>query len=158
MFEGLALALRCRFEKARITIGKHKEPFVYEMVGDAANLPQQERLLSPFFVSRNVGIQYRDNYLNDRMSFGLGIYNDWFQHDLALDESGTQVSSRLTGLPLLSTDGGDFLHLGVAVRHNGADRGELRFKGRPESNMIDNYVDTGLFPANTPTIGIGGPL
>jgi hypothetical protein len=27
------------------------------MVGDAANLPQSERLLSPFFKSRNVGIQ-----------------------------------------------------------------------------------------------------
>jgi phosphate-selective porin OprO and OprP len=27
--------------------GKIKEPFVYEMVGDAANLQQQERALSP---------------------------------------------------------------------------------------------------------------
>jgi hypothetical protein len=28
--------------------GKIKEPFVYEMVGDAANLQEQERALNPF--------------------------------------------------------------------------------------------------------------
>ena len=38
-------------------MGKIKEPFVYEMVGDAANLPHVERLLSPFFVNRNIGFR-----------------------------------------------------------------------------------------------------
>jgi hypothetical protein len=37
-----------------IKYGKVKEPFVYEMVGDAANLQQQERIVSPFFVSRGM--------------------------------------------------------------------------------------------------------
>jgi hypothetical protein len=32
----------------QLTFGKQKEPFVYEMVGDAANLPHSERILSPF--------------------------------------------------------------------------------------------------------------
>lgn len=44
-------------------------------------------------------------------------------------------------------DGREFLHLGVAFRHIGADNGQLRYKGRPESNVTDNYVDTGDFPA-----------
>ena len=39
-----------------LTLGKIKEPFVYEMVGDAANLPHHERLMSPFFRSRNDGV------------------------------------------------------------------------------------------------------
>ena len=148
LFEGLDLALTIPlWKEARIAIGKQKEPFVYEMLGDAANLPQQERLLSPFFTNRNVGIRYLDNYLKDRMSFSLGIYNDWFQHDVSFADSGTQVSGRLTGLPLASTDGRDFLHLGVGLRYLGADSGELRYKGRPESNVIDDYVDTGTFPA-----------
>ena len=34
------------------TIGQQKETFVYEMVGLSMNLPQQERVLNPFFQSR----------------------------------------------------------------------------------------------------------
>jgi phosphate-selective porin OprO and OprP len=147
VFEGLDFALTIPlWQEARITIGKQKEPFVYEMVGDAANLPQQERVLSPFFTSRNIGIRYQDNYLKDRMSFSVGVYNDWFRSNRSFEESGTQVSGRLTGLPIESKDGREFLHLGVAFRHLGADEGQLRYKGRPESNVTDNYVDTDTIP------------
>jgi hypothetical protein len=31
-----------------MTIGKTKETFSYELVGDSANLPQMERVLNPF--------------------------------------------------------------------------------------------------------------
>jgi phosphate-selective porin OprO and OprP len=133
------------WKKARVSIGKQKEPFIYEMIGDAANLPQQERVLSPFFTSRNVGIRYLDNFLNDRMAFSVGVFNDWFQSDRSFKNSGTQVSARLTGLPIESENEREFLHLAVAFRHLGADDGQLRYKGRPESNVIDNYVDTGNF-------------
>ena len=46
-------------EKARIIIGKQKEPFIYELVGDSPNLPQQERLLNAFFEQRNIGVSIR---------------------------------------------------------------------------------------------------
>jgi phosphate-selective porin OprO/OprP len=148
LFDGLDFYLTIPlWKKARITLGKQKEPFIYEMVGDSANLPQQERVLNPFFTSRNVGIRYQDNYLNDKMSFSVGVYNDWFQSDRSFHNSGTQVSGRLTGLPIESKDGRSYLHLGVGFRHIGADDGKLRYKGRPESNVTDNYVDTGNFPA-----------
>lgn len=148
LFDGLDYHLTIPlWRKARITIGKQKETFIYEMVGDAANLPQQERILNPFFTSRNIGIKYQDNFLNDRMSFSAGVFNDWFQSGLSWAKSGTQVSGRLTGLVIDSNGGRKFLHLGVAFRHLGADDGKLRYKARPESNITDNYVDTGNFPA-----------
>ena len=148
LFEGLDFALTIPlWKEARIVIGKQKEPFVYEMIGDAANLPQQERILSPFFTSRNDGFRYLDNYLKGRMTFSIGSYNDWYRTGLSHGDSGTQVSSRLTALPVMSTDTRTFLHLGVAARYVGADSGELRYRGRPESNVTDNYVDTGKFPA-----------
>jgi phosphate-selective porin len=134
------------WKKARVTIGLQKEPFIYEMVGDAANLPQQERVLSPFFISRNVGIKYQDNFLKDKISFSIGVYNDWFRKHVPFSKSGMRVSARLTGLPIESKDSREFLHLGVAFRYLGADDGQLRYKGRPESNVIDNYVNTGNIP------------
>jgi len=51
------------------------------MVGDAANLPQHERLLSPFFVSRNVGVQLSNSVLDGRATWAVGVYNDWLLKD-----------------------------------------------------------------------------
>ena len=132
------------WKEARISIGKQKEPFIYEMDGDAAFLPQQERILNPFFASRNRGIKYSDNFLKDRVALSVGIFNDWKTQKVKFSDGGTQVSGRFTGLPVARKDGREYLHLGVAARYLGASStGKLRFKGRPESNVIDNYTDTG---------------
>jgi phosphate-selective porin OprO and OprP len=40
-----------------LTAGKQKEPFAYEMVGLMPQLPTQERILNPFFVTRNTGLK-----------------------------------------------------------------------------------------------------
>ncbi len=68
------------WKKARVRVGKQKEPFIYEMLGDSANLPQAERILNPFFEKRNVGIRYMDNWVKNKISFSFGVYNDWFQN------------------------------------------------------------------------------
>ncbi len=61
-----------------LTLGKIKEPFAYEMAGDAANLPHNERLLSPFFRSRNVGATLGNTVLDQRATWAVGWYNDWW--------------------------------------------------------------------------------
>jgi phosphate-selective porin len=75
--------------------------------------------------------------LDDRASWTVGLY----------DEDGTQVTARFTGLPIWEDDGRRYLHLALALRYNGDDDGQLRFSGRPESNVTDLYVDTGKIPA-----------
>jgi phosphate-selective porin OprO/OprP len=130
-----------------LSVGKLKEPFVYEMVGDAANVPQVERILNPFFSSRNVGLRWNRQLDSERMTFSLGIFNDWWVADIPLDESGTQVALRVTRLIWEDGDA-RYLHLGGGYRYNGADSDTMRYRGRPESNVTDNYVDTGNFPAS----------
>ena len=76
------------WKKGRIIIGKQKEPFIYELVGDSPNLPHQERLLNAFFEHRNIGVKYQDNYVNDRISFSLGVFNDWFKNGNSFGASG----------------------------------------------------------------------
>lgn len=133
----------------KVTLGKTKETFAYEMVGDAANLPHQERVLSPFFVSRNVGVKLT-RVIGDaqRMTASAGVFNDWWVGGDSLSQSGTDVSARFTGLAWDAREGKSFLHLGVAGRYAGADDNTLRYKGRPESNVADNYVDTGNLPGD----------
>ena len=128
----------------RLTVGKTKETFAYEMVGDAANLPPQERVLNPFFVSRNFGVKLsRVLGADHRMTASAGVFNNWWVHGESLKDSGTDATARVTGLLWDRRDGKSFLHLGVAGRYVGADNNVLRYKARPESNVTDNYLDTG---------------
>jgi phosphate-selective porin OprO/OprP len=133
----------------KLIVGKTKETFDYEMVGDSANLPQQERVLSPFFVSRNVGAKLTQVIgEKHRATVSVGVFNDWWTKGESLGDSGTDVSARFTGLLWDQPEAKRYLHLGIAGRYAGADNNTLRYKGRPESNVAANYVDTGNLPSD----------
>jgi phosphate-selective porin OprO/OprP len=51
-------------------------------------------------------------------------------------------------VPYFEDGGANYLHLGVSGRRVGADEDHLRFRGRPESNVSDYYVDSGGFVAD----------
>ena len=132
--------------QAQISVGKMKETFAYEMVGDSANLAQQERILNPFFVSRNVGVKLSGVGPDERMTAAIGAFNDsWVTG--GLDGSATDYTGRVTGI-LGDPRSADYLHLGAAVRRVGAGDDALRLRGRPETNVGANFVDTGTFNAN----------
>ena len=135
----------------RLHVGKIKEPAIYEMVGDAANLQQQERALSPFFASRGIGARLVKPFAKDSMSWSVGWYNDWWVTDQSFSRSGNDVAGRLTGVPYWADGGSNYVHLGVSARYIGADEGALRFRGRPESNVSDYYVDSGSMPGDHAT-------
>ncbi len=132
--------------QAKLGFGKTKEPFSYELVGDSANLPQQERLLSPFFVSRNWGVKISDVLPGQRATWSAGVFNDGFLDDAT--SSGTDLAARVTMLPMWLDDGRRFLHLAASGRYYGGDDNTLRFRGRPESNVSDYFVDTGNLAAD----------
>jgi phosphate-selective porin len=126
-----------------LKFGKIKEPFVYELVGDAANLPNQERVLSPFFASRGIGLRLIKPFADDSMSWSVGWFNDWWIEGQEFKSSGNNFAARWTGVPYWSRDGSNYVHLAVGGRYVGEDEGNLRFRGRPESNVTDYYVDSG---------------
>jgi phosphate-selective porin OprO/OprP len=134
--------------QTKLTVGKTKETHSMEMVGDAANLAFQERVLSPFFVSRAVGARV-NHVTTDRMStFAIGIYNDSWAGSSSTPNDGTDVTARATHLLSYGDGGRDFMHVAASLRYAGADGGKLRYRGRPESNVLDYYVDTGSFAAD----------
>ena len=131
-----------------LTVGKVKETFVYEMVGDAANLAQTERILNPFFNSRNIGLKLGRTFMNDRMTVAAGWFNDWFTQGQSFSESANTFTARVTALPVFEDNGKRFLHLGLSTRYLEEENGVLRYKGRNESNVSSNYVDTKDFTAS----------
>jgi phosphate-selective porin len=135
------LSLKRSFGRTAVTFGKLKQTYSYEMVGDAANLPQNERLLSPFFTSRDVGIKVSGVFA-DHATWAIGWFNDWWLKDVTWNESGHQVTGRLTAVPFWADSGQRYLHFGLTTRYNGADENRLRLSGKPESNVADIYVDS----------------
>lgn len=131
-----------------VTLGKQKEPFCYELIGLSIQLPQQERILSPFFVSRNTGILFSGLLAGDRMTWAAGAFNDWLETGEKLNSNATNWIGRMTCLVIVSEDNMNYLHLGLGGRHAGSDNGMMRFSGRPASNVADKYVDTKSFPAD----------
>lgn len=140
-----------REQYGTISVGKIKETMSYEMVGDSANLPQLERLLNPFFASRNVGVKYSNTLPGKRMTISGGWFNDWWTKGRAYDGSSNQFTTRVTALPIYSEDGSEYLHLGFTTRWYGATDGNLRFRAKPESNVTSDFLDTGNFSANSAT-------
>lgn len=122
----------------KLTVGKIKEYHSYEMVGDAANLPHSERLLSPFFISRNNGIALSNTMRDQRATWTVGGY--W--------GTGKDATARVTALPMISETGNEYLHVAASVRYYAGDDDKLRFRGKPASNVAKNYVDTGTLDAD----------
>ena len=131
-----------------LTFGKTKEPFVYEIVGDATFLPQIERVLNPFFTSRNVGLQLSNTAFKKRMTYTSGWFNQWWVLKTVFNDTGNDFASRVTGLISINDDGSRYLHIGASTRYSGANNGAVRLRGRAESNVSSYYVDTGNIPAS----------
>jgi len=130
-----------------ITFGKNKEAFCYEMVGDAPYLPPLERILNPFFTSRNVGVSLSNTVFGKRMTYSGGWYNDWWITGQNFDGSSNHFASRITGLISANEEGSRYLHAGVSGRYTGAVNGTVQLKGRAGSNVTSYYVDTGKIAA-----------
>src|SRR5436190_6686529 len=124
-----------------------KQTFDLEMVGDAATFPQQERLLSPFFVARDLGIKYSTFTANHRMTMAAGIFNGKLLSDNSAQHAGTDLSARVTGLAWDRLEDRRYLHLGFAYRYVSPDDGKLRYKGRTETNVGPYFFDTGNIAA-----------
>jgi phosphate-selective porin OprO and OprP len=147
-FQLYDLQLRIPLGPVKLQIGKQKIPFAYELVGLSVLLPQQERILLPFYPSRNIGAQFSGQLARGRMTWAAGWFNDWLETDVDRKDNASDYVGRVSGLAWVSPDNRDFLHLGLGLMHHGPDSGETRFAGRPESNVADKFTDTGDFPAN----------
>lgn len=99
----------------KLSVGKIKEFHAYEMVGDAANLPHSERLLSPFFISRNNGIALSNTMRDQRATRTVGGY--W--------GTGKDATARITALPMISESSNEYLHVAASVRYYSGDGNKL---------------------------------
>jgi phosphate-selective porin OprO/OprP len=145
VFELYDLQFRLPMGPVKLIIGKQKEPISYELSGLSVLLPQQERILSPFFSTRNIGVSVTGQFAHARMTWAAGAFNDWLETGEKFGSNARDFVGRVTALAWESKSKTDYIHLGGGFRSTGPDAGLLRFSGRPETNVTDKYVDTGEF-------------
>lgn len=129
---------------SRINVGQIRETFSYETLANTATTPTNERVINVFSAARNIGVSITHVFGAERdWTASIGLYRDSF----GFSGSGAGATARLTHLLWASTDGSRFMHVGAAWRHRPDDNGSIRYRGRPGSNVADNFVDTGDFAA-----------
>jgi phosphate-selective porin OprO/OprP len=133
-----------------LSIGKQKEPISLERTTGMIYLPMQERsaVSDAMLPARNVGIVLSGAVLNDRMTWAGGAFNDWLDTGDQFDDSAMQYIGRVTGIPLVSADKSNLLHLGAGLRYTDAEE-DLRFFSEPEFNQSPIFVDTDVFEADS---------
>jgi phosphate-selective porin OprO/OprP len=131
------------FKNSVMSIGKQKEPISGERVQSMMFNHMQERsaVADAMLPSRNVGIVWNGSSPERYTSWGIGVFNNWFDDDQDLKESATQYAGRLTWAPLHTDDDSSLLHLGVGYRYSNAKEG-FRYLTEPEFNKSPVYVDT----------------
>jgi phosphate-selective porin OprO/OprP len=109
-------------------------------------MQMQERpaVADALFPARNVGVAVNGTGFGQRMAWGGGVFNDWFDESQNFSESASQVVGRVTGLPWVSEDESHLVHLGLGIRYS--DGKEVRrYRSTPEFNQSPVFVDTDAF-------------
>ena len=131
------------FKNSVMSIGKQKEPISGERVQSMLFNHMQERSAAAdaMMPSRNVGIVWNGSSPQRYTSWGIGVFNNWFDDDQDFKESATQYAGRVTWAPLHTQDDSSLLHLGAGYRYSNAKEG-FRYLTEPEFNQSPVYVDT----------------
>jgi len=132
--------------KATISLGKQRETISIQRLGSLIHLPsQQERasVADGLLPSRNIGIVVNSSFVNQRMTWAAGIFNNWYEVDRSFSENPTVITGRITGLPFITKDESNLLHLGIAARYSNA-AGGLRYRARTEIFRGPIMIDTDL--------------
>ena len=135
--------------KLGLSVGKQKEPISMERLLLGTQMPFSERpaVLDAMFRVRNVGLALNGQSAGGRMSWGVGVYNDWFDASQSLGESSTDLAGRVTGLAWVSENESHLLHLGLGARYTNAKEG-VRYHAGAEFGQSPIFVDTGDLEAD----------
>ncbi|NNC95553.1 MAG: hypothetical protein HKN92_08320 [Chitinophagales bacterium] len=130
-----------------LRMGHFKEPFRLEALTSSKYMTFMERGFPiDIFPERNTGIMIRNDHLDKRLSWQLGVFrrSNGAGNDVAADD-GVNLTARVTGLPLMhdTEDKTQVLHLGAAISFRNPESETYDVESRPESHLAPKYIATG---------------
>jgi len=128
------------FSMSKIMVGYHGWTLERTLMNDAS-----VQLLAD-------GVKWTGYAERARVTWNVGGFGDWFSEKQSFSIADHQFIGRVAWQPILSADGRDLLHLGVAWRYAASDDGKLQPRSRPEAYKSPYFVDTGKFDAESTTM------
>jgi phosphate-selective porin OprO/OprP len=142
---------------ATLSLGKTKETISMSRLSAMIYEPaQQERasVADGLLPARNIGVVINNSFLNERMTWSAGVFNNWIETDRSFSDNPTVVSGRISGIPYISEDESNLLHLGISGRYSNA-AGGIRYKAKTEIFNGPVSVDTDLISDAASTFHYG---
>ena len=142
---------------ATLSIGKQKETFSISRLSVMIYEPEQQERSSVadgLLPARNIGVVVNNSFLKQRMTWAVGIFNDWYEVHRSFSDNPTVFTGRITGLPYISEDESNLLHLGIAGRYSNA-AGGIHYEANTEIYRGPISVDTDLIDDATSTFHYG---
>ncbi len=126
-----------------LKIGHFREPVSLEANTGEHSLRLMERsLMQNLTPSRNTGVGLFGTALEERLSWGTGIFWNTDDYGAGGEDGGLSASARITGLPWCSRED-RLLHLGVSASRRGED--SIVFAADPEMHAAPDFIDTDGF-------------
>ncbi len=138
-------------EYGRMQVGKMKAPISMERIMGMVFEQAMERPshLDALLDSRSIGIDFSDMIFDQRLTWNVGVFNNWLDEDeLSFSETNQEVVGRITTVAYEDEEKERLLHFGAAYRYVDIREGTISYAVGPEQWFVDPWIDTGSFAAD----------
>ncbi|WP_456450553.1 OprO/OprP family phosphate-selective porin [Hydrogenimonas sp.] len=135
-----------------LRIGKMKEPdSMSRMMGLVFEQVMERPMhVDAFTPTRNIGVTLSDVLFHDRMTWRMGVFNDWLDRGRPdFSDNNTQYIGRVTAVAYEKLAEQKLLHLGLSTRYTDVKEPYVRYKVGPEFSYSPPWLDTGEIAADS---------
>ena len=132
-------------------VGHFKRPASLDSVTSSKYLTFMERsLTNTFFKTRNTGFAFFNQHFNKRFTWFTFINKETSERppDFQID-GDWNFTSRITGLPYISEDGKEWVHLGASWSYEKATDNKVTFNAARDTEIISTIFTTGVISAES---------
>jgi phosphate-selective porin OprO/OprP len=122
--------------------GQFKEPYGLEQVSSSNNEMFTERsLMNALVPAFNAGVMLYDDFANERATWAVGAFRTGLDTgEVSKGDGEWAGTARVTGLPLYSEDGRDYVHVGLGYSRRSPTNDSQTISSKPEANLAPNYI------------------
>jgi phosphate-selective porin OprO/OprP len=134
----------------KLVVGRMKAPATLSRNWGGAYLPLSARQspMNALTRSRDNGVRLTNTAFVKRMTWGVGVFNDWLSTGNSIGDNNTYVTGRVTGLLLDDQPNENLLQIGLGFRWTDFVEDTIRFHAAPGIPFVPDYLDTGDMPGN----------
>jgi len=130
-------------------VGHFKRPASLDSITSSKYLTFMERsLTNTFFKTRNTGFAFFNQHFNKRFTWFTFINKETTERPPDFEIDGDwNFTSRITGLPFISEDGKEWVHLGASWSYEKSTDNKVTFNASRDTEIISTLFTTGVISA-----------